>query len=104
MQLCPAATIEWLLIQVQLIKGKNSVLSLMVAFPLEASATFTVESWATQQILFPSGEKLTLCTHPPPDNEFENSAKRVPSVVLEPQGVGSGAFSMSLMWAENTLT
>lgn len=41
---------------------------------------------------------------PPPAGELGNSAIICPRVILAPQGVASGVDSMSLMYAEKTLT
>ena len=59
-----------------------------------------LESWETNANASPEGEKATLWIHPPLGDL--NSAQRVLKGSLEPQTVGSGRLSTSLMKALNT--
>lgn len=51
-------------------------------------------SWLTQATREPLAEKLTLCTHP---QLLLDSNISSPKGILEPQGVGLGRSSTSLM-------
>jgi hypothetical protein len=59
-----------------------------------------VESWDTNANASPLGEKATLCTHPPLGDL--NSAHKVLKGNRDPQTVGSGRLSTSLINALNT--
>lgn len=64
------------------------------SFPWAPSATLMLLLWATQARWSPLGEKETLCTHPP---QSFCSSSTSPKGILDPQTVGPGFSSMSLM-------
>lgn len=57
-------------------------------------------SWLTQATRLPLAEKQMLCTHP---QLLLDSNISSPKGILEPQGVGLGRSSTSLMYAEKIL-
>lgn len=71
------------------------------SFPFAASATLMALLWLTQARASPDGEKPTLCTQPP-HSLYSRSTS--PKGILDPQGVGPGLSSMSLIYAEKILS